>query len=120
MFTPLTVTEIQPMPRGVGTSIRLTVPDAAPPIEYAAGGGIFQIRELVVWLRDPEHRTDSQTPMVTLHGVITDRQGRPVWTVLETWTEELSLADAIESSEYLQQQSLTFTVEGSQGEVVPG
>lgn len=126
IYTALTVTKIQSMPRGNGTEIHIEIPESAAPVWFDFSHAALSTRELIVWMRDPAQiQTPDETPIVEIFGVFpyshcADMDPEPCRVRLETWFEEMDLADLIEGSEFLAQRGLHFTVVGREGSIVPG
>lgn len=126
-YAALSVIQIQSMPRGTGTEIHIEIPETAAPVRFDFSHATLSTRRLVVWMRDPaqiQHPAD--TPVIELFGVFVGaltmpgREELPALMQLETWFEEMDLADVIEGSEFLAKRGLRFTVEGREGSIVPG
>lgn len=125
-YAALTVTQIQAMPRGNGTEIHIEIPETAAPVRFDFSHATLSTRQLVVWMRDPAQiQHPGVTPVIELFGVFectncADMEPEPFRYQMETWFDELSLADVIEGSEFLAQRGLQFTIDGKMGTVLPG
>lgn len=115
-FTALEQGQVHGLGAGVdGISFYLTIPESAPAMTYAheVSGNVYETRQLVVWLVDSRKHEGFHT--VTLMG---DFSELGAMVELEGWDDNVTLADAIETSEYLEAQGLRFTITGPNGSML--
>ncbi len=111
----LDVEHIAAMPGGIpGVALTLQLPLSGPAVEYAheVSGTVYATRSLEVWLVDKTKPGTEGFHAITLFG---HYSGLGAMVELEGWDGQVTLGDALDSSEYLSAQGLLASVgEGHQ------
>lgn len=111
----LDVEHIAAMPGGIpGVALTLQLPLSGPAVEYAheVSGTVYATRSLEVWLVDTTAPGTEGFHSITLFG---HYAGLGAMVELEGWDGQVTLGDALDSSEYLSAQGLLASVgEGHQ------
>lgn len=97
-----------------GVALTLQLPLSGPAVEYAheVSGTVYATRSLEVWLVDKTEPGTDGFHAITLFG---HYAGLGCMVELEGWDGQITLGDALDSSEYLAAQGILATVgEGHQ------
>lgn len=118
-YAALEMTNIQALLGVPGFRFDLTVPADEPAVHYAheVSGRVYETRTLQVWMVDTTKEGTAGFHTVTLFGNFNKELGAMV--ELEGWDEPITLGDALETSEYLAEQALKYTVTGGNSNLLP-
>ena len=115
----LDVENIAAMPGGIpGVALTLQLPLSGPAVEYAheVSGTVYTTRSLEVWLVDTTAPGTEGFHSITLFG---HYAGLGALVELEGWDGQVTLGDALDSSEYLAAQGLLAAVDGGHQNLLP-
>lgn len=101
-------------PYAPGVALTLQLPLSGPAVEYAheVSGTVYRTHQLEVWLVDTTAPGTEGFHSITLFG---HYAGLGAMVELEGWDGQVTLGDALDSSEYLAAQGIRATVgEGHQ------
>lgn len=114
-FTALEQGQVRHIGQVDGVAFHLAIPSRSKAMTYVheVSGAEYTTRDLQVWLVDSREHPGFHT--VTLFGMF---HGLGALVEVEGWDDNVSLADALEGSEYLEAQGLKLTVTGPNGNML--